>query len=43
VLGGALLLALSFGLLALNPLFVGHIEIPVGDTLTASAVSALGN
>jgi len=42
VLGGALLLALSFGLLALNPLFVGHIEIPVGDTLTASAVSALG-
>ena len=42
MLGGALLLALSFGLLALNPLFVGHVEIPVGDTLTASAVSALG-
>ena len=41
VLGGALLLALSFGLLAANPLFVGHVEIPVGDTLTASAISAL--
>ena len=41
VLGGALLLALSFGLLAANPFLAGHVEVPVGDTLTASAVSAL--
>lgn len=42
-LSGALLLALTFGLLAANPLLTGHVQLPPGDSLSASAVSALGH
>jgi hypothetical protein len=40
---GALLLALTFGLLAANPLLTGHVQLPPGDSLSASAVSAVGD
>lgn len=42
-LSGALLLALTFGLIAANPLLTGHVQLPPGDSLSASAVSALGD
>lgn len=41
VVGGALLLALSFGLLAMNPLLSGRVQVPQVSTSTASVVSAM--
>ncbi|HVH76560.1 MAG TPA: CAP domain-containing protein [Stellaceae bacterium] len=40
--GAALILVFAFGILSLNANLTSHVQFPVGDSLSASAISALG-